>query len=105
MPDPPHLKLRTALLVSIGTSPEPIKTTLIRHRPDIAWFFCSAETFPVAQKIYRELIKEFPTWNLSSDYIEVEQFEDLGLCYEKLRASIPSLFTKWKVAQENVTVD
>ncbi len=94
-----------ALLASVGGSPEPILFSLRHHRPDVVWFFCSEDSRPQAEDVYLQLVREATDWRLSPEYILVERFEELGPCYEKLRAAIPGLLTKWKVAPENVIVD
>lgn len=94
-----------ALLISVGGSPDPVIYSLNEHRPDHVWFLCSEQTLGDASKIYRDLILEFPEWNLVMETIKVDRFEELGPCYQSLRREIPLLLSKHRIQPENVIVD
>ena len=90
----------TAALVSVGGSPAPVLFTLRHYRPRHVWYFCSAGSRSVADEIHAQL-----DWHPDRDVIEVEQFEELGPCYQALRSMVPPLLRKWNVPAAEVLVD
>ncbi len=95
----PESDLRAAL-VSVGGAPDPILHMLGLHRPAHVWYFCSSESRATADQIHAML-----QWKLDRDFIEVARYEELGPCYEALRAALPRLLGKWKIKPEQVLVD
>jgi len=86
--------------VSVGGAPAPILKVLESHRPLYVWYFCSGDSRKIADQIHAQL-----TWRPDRDFIEVERFEELEVCYRELRLHLPELLRKWKVAPETVLVD
>lgn len=95
----------SALLVSVGGSPNPVLHSIHHHRPDYVWFFCSGDTLEQAQKIFKEIAREAGSWSPTPEFFKVDRFEELGPCYSTLRSIIPELLEKWKVPAQNVSVD
>lgn len=91
---------RTAALVSVGGSPEPVLRSLRELRPDVVWYFCSGSSRSLAEEIHRHIDGQ-PL----SDFIEIARFEELGPCYVALREALPRLLRHWSVEAGNVTVD
>lgn len=91
--------VRTVLL-SVGGAPAPILAILRKYQPKHVWYFCSAGSRATADEIHGQL-----DWHPDRDFIEVEQFEELGPCYRALREAIPDLLRKWNVPVEQVLVD
>jgi CRISPR-associated protein (TIGR02710 family) len=125
-----HLRSPSALLISVGGSPNPVLYSIEQHHPDHIWFFCSTASSDEAVKVWQEIsnpeceivrrkpeeaieakhilarLRNRPGFRVPSyDLCIVERFEELGPCYEKIRTSIPELLKKWKVPPENVTCD
>lgn len=98
--DSPQLPHFEAVLVSVGGAPAPILKILEGHRPRHVWYFCSGGSRKVADQIHAEL-----TWHPDRDFIEIERFEELEVCYRELRRRLPEMLCKWKVAPETVLVD
>jgi CRISPR-associated protein (TIGR02710 family) len=98
--DSPQLPRVEAVLVSVGGAPAPILKVLEGHRPQYVWYFCSGDSRKVADQIHAQL-----TWHPDRDFIEVDRFEELEVCYRELRLRLPELLRKWKVAPEAVLVD
>jgi len=90
----------SAVLVSVGGAPAPIVHVVQRHRPLHVWYFCSNDSRKIADSVHSQL-----DWHPDRDFIEVEQFEELGPSYQALRTAIPDLLRKWKVPSSNVLVD
>jgi CRISPR-associated protein (TIGR02710 family) len=91
---------RTAALVSVGGSTEPVLLSLRTLRTDVVWYFCSPQSRVLAEDLHRQL-----EWRPLPDFIEVERFEELGPCYAALRDALPRLLHSWRLGREHVTVD
>jgi CRISPR-associated protein (TIGR02710 family) len=89
-----------AVLVSVGGAPAPILKVLECHRPHHVWYFCSGDSRKIADQVHAQL-----AWHPDRDFIEVDRFEELAVCYRELRLRLPELLRKWKVAPEAVLVD
>jgi len=88
------------MLISVGGAPAPLLFSLQRGTPAHVWYFCSPDSREIADEIHRQL-----DWHPDRDFIEAQQFEELGPCYRALRDSLPSLLRKWRVDPKDVLVD
>ncbi|MCS7091414.1 MAG: TIGR02710 family CRISPR-associated CARF protein [Limisphaera sp.] len=89
-----------AALVAVGGTPAPILHVLHQYHPKHVWYFCSADSRPLADNIHAQL-----DWHPDRDFIEVARFEELGPCYLALRKALPELLKKWRVEPGQVLVD
>ena len=105
MSDHPLPKAPTALLISVGGSPNPVLHSINHHRPDHVWFFCSRDTIEQARKIYADVLRDAGSWSPTPEFFVIERFEELGPCYSTLRSKIPTLLEKWSIQPQNVFVD
>ncbi len=88
------------VLLSVGGSPEPLKFTLNKYKPEHIWYFCSGKSREEARKIDESL-----DWHHSPRYIEIDEYEELDKCYLLLRQKIPQYLESANISTEEVVVD
>jgi CRISPR-associated protein (TIGR02710 family) len=90
----------SAALLSVGGSVAPLLHVLHEHRPGHVWYFCSAGSRAKAEEIQQQL-----PWHPAPRFIEVEQFEALGPCYQELRLKLPEILAETRIPASSVLVD
>jgi CRISPR-associated protein (TIGR02710 family) len=90
-----------AMLVSLGGSPEPVLFTLNQQRPEYVLFFVSPQTVQELHEIIRGLAYRCHDF----DRILTPSAEDLGECYQALRAHLPGILARWGVSPDALVVD
>ncbi|MEO0146356.1 MAG: TIGR02710 family CRISPR-associated CARF protein, partial [candidate division WOR-3 bacterium] len=71
------------LVISAGTTPEPIEKSIQIYNPDEVIFFVSEES---KKTICEKVLSKFPT--LFHDFVFTPDHEDLEVCYEALRKTM-----------------
>ncbi|MCE7874844.1 TIGR02710 family CRISPR-associated protein [bacterium CPR1] len=69
---------KTALIVALGKSPEPVACSIQGHKPDFVCFYTSQESVESIP-----LVRQKASHQFSDHKVLVEEIEDLQHCYER----------------------
>lgn len=92
----------SALLISVGGSPEPVAFSIRHHRPERIIFFASADSRRSIQAEIRERVDG--GWR-DQEVITAPDPQDLVRCMEELARSLPEKLRVLGIAPDNLVVD
>ena len=88
------------MVASVGGSPEPVRKAL-EGRPDYVLFVVSGGSRPQVENEILPGLDYVP----QCGYSEVSDHQDIGICYQKIRADIERWLSERKLAPEEIYVD
>lgn len=89
------------MIISVGSTIEPIIFSLENQKPEYIIFFTSKETKEKVQEIINKLnYKVKCTHPIISD-----SSEDLNICFKTIQQEIPKIIKKWDLSLDDVIVD
>jgi len=80
------------LILSVGGSIEPIKYSLLQHKPDFALFFCSRDSAEEIAKIKADIGSQFP----DSDKVITPDHQDINACISAVKEALPKFADRLK---------
>lgn len=89
------------LLISVGTTHEPIRLAIERHRPTHVCFLISSESRATVEQKVLPALSFRPTYA----FIETPDFQDLGKTYAELLRRLPEKLKEYGVPDEALMVD
>lgn len=90
------------IIVSVGSSPEPVRKVLDQGRPQYVLFVVSSGSKPHVQG---EILPALPDYVPQYNYLTISDHEDIGACYRQIRTDIERWLHDRELKPEDVYVD
>lgn len=89
------------MVVTVGTSCEPVVKTLDEHAPEYVLFVVSSESRKTVEDEVRDLVKKNP----EADYLEITDLESLKDCYVEIHERMGNWITERNLNRSDVGID